>query len=174
MAIATINYSSITDTTAITWTLASLATSSTLLVGRESTIVDNTSNKFLDVLVSGQIMTGTTPTVDKSILIYVSTPLKVVASAFTLPIAGATALTGIDAAATFDINQRNKLQLADAINVAATSDRAYSFAFSIAQLFGGIMPLKWGLWVTHDTVAALNATAGNHWAHYIGIKADVT
>ena len=46
------------DTTALTITLASLATSSTLVAGRESTAVDNSSNVDEDHLVSGQITVG--------------------------------------------------------------------------------------------------------------------
>jgi hypothetical protein len=173
MSTASLNYSSTTDSTALTITIASLATSSSSLAGRESTVVDNTSNKYLDALVSGQITTGTTPTVNKTISIYVYAPLKVASSTFTYPIATTTALTAADAAATFEADQRNNLKLAAAMNVSATSDRAYSFAFSVAQLFGGVMPLKWGVWVTHDTGVNLNSTAGNHWIHYTGIKADV-
>ena len=174
MSLVTTSYSSITDTTALTITLASLATSASSVAGRNSTIVDNTSNKYVDFLVSGQITTGTTPTTAKTISIYVYSPIKVVTSTSSYPIATATALTETDAAATFEVDQRNALKLAASMGINATSDRAYSFSFSIAQLFGGVAPLKWGIWVTHDTAVNLNATAGNHWAHYTGIKYDIT
>jgi hypothetical protein len=174
MALVTTSYSSTTDTTALTITLASLATSSSSVAGRNSTIVDNTSNKYADVIVSGQITVGTTPTTAKTISVYVYAPIKVASSTFTYPIATTTALTETDAAATFEVDQRNNMKLAAAMNVVATSDRAYSFTFSLAQLFGGVVPLKWGVWVTHDTAVNLNATAGNHWIHYTGIKYDIT
>lgn len=174
MATASTNYSSVSDSTAITITLAGLATSSGLTAGRESTVVDNTTNKYLDALVSGQITTGTTPTVNTTIAVYVYTPLKVAGSTFTYPIATATALTAVDAAATFENGQLGgAVRFACAATVNATSDRAYNFSFSVAQLFGGVMPLKWGLWVAHSTVVNLNATAGNHYFHYVGIKADI-
>lgn len=173
MATATVNYSSTTDSTAITITLASLATSSTLVAGRESTVVDNTSNKYIDALVHGQITTGTIPTTAKTIAVYLYVPLKFASSSFTYPTAGTTALTGSDAAATFDAEQRSGgLIFAGAASTNATSDRAYSFAFNVAALNGGIMPVKWGLWVVHDTGVNLNSTAGNHWFHYTGIKFD--
>ena len=47
----------------LTITLASLATSSTLVVGRVSTQVDNSSNLYLDYLLSAKISTGTSLTV---------------------------------------------------------------------------------------------------------------
>lgn len=174
MSTVSTNYSSVSDSTAITITLASLATSSSLVAGRESTVVDNTTNKYLDALVTGQITTGTTPTVNTTIAVYVYTPLSVAGSTFVYPKATATALTAVDAAATFEAGQLgNAVRLAGAATVNATSDRPYNFEFSVAQLFGGIMPLKWGLWVVHSTGVALNATAGNHYFHYVGIKADV-
>ena len=169
--ILTPTYDSLTDSNAITITLASLATSATLVAGRESTIVSNVTNLFMDAIVSGQITTGTTPTTAKTIAIYVYAPLKNVTSTWTLPTATATALTGVDAAATFEAEQINQLRFAAAASPNATSDRAYSFApFSVAALFGGVMPLKWGLFVTHSTGVNLNATAGNHYFHYVGIK----
>lgn len=173
MATASTNYSSTTNTVDIPITLAGLATSATLVAGRQSTVVSNITNKFLDVAVTGQITTGTTPTTAKTLSVYIYVPIKVVDSVFTYPIAGATGLSEADAAATFSAEQRiGGLMFAQAAQINATSDRAYSFSFSVAEVVG-YMPLKWGLFVTHDTVAALNATAGNHWFHYTGIKAEV-
>lgn len=173
MATTSISHSSTTDSTAITITLASLASSSSY-AGRESTVIDNTSNLYLDALVTGQVTVGTSPTTAKGIYVYVYTPLKVASSTFTYPVATATALTGSDAAATFEIGQLGgAVKLAGVASTIGTSDRAYNFAFSVAQLFGGVMPLKWGLWVYHDTAVNLNSTAGNHWFHYTGIKATI-
>lgn len=45
---------------------------------------------------------------------------------------------------------------------ATTSNRPYPFAFSIAELFGGIVPKKAVVFVAHNTGAALNGTAANH------------
>lgn len=173
MSTVSTNYSSTTDSTALTITLASLANSTSWVAGRESTVVDNTSNKYIDALVSGQITVGTSPTSNTQVQIYVYAPLKVASSTFTYPIATATALTGSDAAATFEADQRNQLKWAASFNINSTSDRAYSFAFAVAPLFGGILPLKWGVWVSNGTGVALNATSGNHWIHYTGVKYDV-
>lgn len=164
-----IAYDSTSNTNAITITLASLATSATAVAGRESTVVDNSSNLYDDYLVSGQVTVGTTPTVNTQIQVWVYAPLKIASGTATYPIATATDLTGSDAAATFEVDQKNQLKRAAVANIIATSDRAYSFSFAIAPLFGGIVPVKWGIFVTHNTGVNLNATSGNHWFHYTGI-----
>lgn len=169
--VVTTTYASTTDSTAITITLAALATSATLVAGRESTVVDNTSNLYVDAILSGQITTGSSPTPNKSIEVWLYAPLKVAGGTFTYPTATTTALTGADAAATFVLNQKNQLALAWVITSVGTTDTKYAVGpLSVAAAFGGVMPLKWGLFVTHNTVVNLNATAGNHWMHYTGIK----
>lgn len=170
MATLSTSYASTTDTTALTITLASLATSSTLTVGRQSTVVDNSSNLYLDAILSGQITTGTSPT-GGLIQVWLWGLLKQASSAETYPIATTTALGATDAAATFDAEQRNRLALAASIAVNTTSDRAYAInPVGVATFFGGVLPMFWGVWVTHSTGVNLNSTAGNHWIHYVGLK----
>jgi hypothetical protein len=142
----------------ITVTLASLATSSTLVAGRESTAIDNTSNKYLDYLVSGKVTTGTTPTVAKSIYVFVY------ASMNDTP-AYPDVFDGTDSAETVTSAEvRNAgLVLGAIMQVTATSNVSYFVRpFSIANCFGGVLPKFWGLFVVHDTVAALHATSSNH------------
>lgn len=172
MTTSTINYSSTTDSTALTITLASLATSSTLVTGRQSTVVDNTTNKYMDAVVSGQITTGTSPTSGNTIAVYLFSDLSVSSSTFVFPKAGTTALGGGDGAATFDTEQKKgSVFLAQSVTINSTSDRPYSFKFSVREVLG-YMPLKWGLFVAHNTAVNLNSTSGNHWFHYTGIKFD--
>lgn len=173
--VTTTTYDSATDSNAITITLASLATSSTLVAGRASTVVSNTSNMFIDAIVSGSIKLGTTPTASKEIRVYVFSPLKVASSTFTYPTATATALTGSDEAATFEAEQLSQLRLAASVATVGTTGRIYDFQpFSVASLYGGVMPLKWGIFVTHSTAVNLDSTAGNHFFHYTGIKYTAT
>lgn len=155
---------------ALTITLASLATSSTLVAGRESTAIDNTSNKYLDALVGGKITTGTAPTTAKSILVYVyaslnDTPLY------------PDVFDGTDSVETVtstDIRNAS-LVLAAAMTTDATSDRTYWVRpFSVANCFGGVMPKFWGVFVTHDTAVNLNATGSNHALYYTPVYETVT
>lgn len=168
--VSTVTYDSLTDTNAITITLASLATSATLVAGRESTIVSNVSALYMDAIVAGQITTGTSPSA-ANIQVFVYAPIKNVSSTWTLPKAGGSVLTGADAAATFDAAQIQAIRLAYTTQTNTTSDRAYTVPpFSVAALFGGVLPIKWGLWIVHNTGVNLNSTGSNHWMHYTGIK----
>ncbi len=166
MATATMNYAA---SATITITLASLATSATFVAGRESTVIDNTSNKYLDARVGGVITVGTTPTINTQILVYVFAPIS---STPTYP----DVMDGTDSDETLTSVGvgRGFLRLAAILDVdATTSDRAYAFTFSVAQLFGGVMPSRWSVFVTHNTGVNLNSTGGNHVLSYEGVKIDI-
>jgi hypothetical protein len=159
-----------TSSIALTLGVASLASDTNLLAGRASTAVDNTSNLDLDHLVSGVVMTGTTPTVNTTIEVWAYASYKTASGTPTYP----DTITGTDANKTLT-NSGTKaaaLRLVASIVVTATSNVAYPFApVSIASLFGA-MPKFWGLFVVHNTGAALNSTAGNHDFQYERIQAQ--
>jgi len=174
MPTSSITYDSTANTNALTITLASLATSTGRLAGRQSAIVDNASARYNDFLLSGQVTVGTSPTTGRQIDVYVFAPTRIVGGTPSYPVATATALGESDAAATFEANQLSAMRLAGAMSNIATSDRVYTLLpVSVASLFGGVMPIKWGIFVTHDTAVNLNATAGNHFFHWTGIKYDI-
>lgn len=141
----------------VTITLASLATDANKLTGRESTAVDNSSNLFLDYLVSGKITAGTSPTASKSIEVWcvgswdgTSWP---------------DVFDGTDSAETITSADIKPLvcRLVASMPTSNTSDRTYHFGpVSVASLFGGMCPVKFSFFVTHDTAVNLNSTAGNH------------
>lgn len=155
---------------ALTISPASLASDGTLLAGRESTAWDNTSNKYLDLLIAGKITTGTSPTAAKNIEIWAYGQLE------DTPLYPDT-ITGSDSARTLtsrDILYAT-LRLVAAIPVDATSNRGYPFGpVSVAALFGGVLPKRGGIWVVHNTVAALHATGGNHAVYITPVYATVT
>lgn len=147
-----------------------VATSSSWTAGVESTAIDNSTNKYVDALVSGVWTCGTTPTANTTVIIYAyaqqdDTPTyqdvfdgtssaETVTSAGVL--AGAVRLLGV---LTVD---------------ATTSNRAYYLApTSVAQAFGGVLPQRWGLFIAHNTGVNSNSTAGNHVWKYQGVKYDV-
>ena len=166
MATTTVNYSS---NTTITMDLASLASSSTFVAGRESSQVDNTTNKYMDALVSGFVSVGTTPTANKTIAVYV---WGADTSLATTPI---DTLDGTDSAETLtNIGILNALRFGAAVSVpAATSDVQYAvLPFSVAALFGGVMPKYWGLFVAHDTGVNLRATLNTNSFEFVGVKFD--
>lgn len=170
MATQTINYSS---NTTITIGLATtpLASSSSFIAGRESNEIDNTSNKYVDALVQGKITVGTTPTVNTYINVYVW------GSDTSLATTAIDTLDGTDSDETLTNTGvlYSALRLGAVVTIGATtSNITYDVSpFSVAQLFGGVMPKFWGLYVAHNTGTALNSTAGNHAFSYNGIKYDI-
>lgn len=145
---------------AYTITLASLATSSTLVAGRQSTAVTN-SGEYLDATVTGRITVGTSPT-GGQIEIWVGAPID---STPTYP----TSFGASDAAVTVaSANFRDAaLRRGAVIYSDTTSDRPYDIApFSVAALFGGVLPEIHFVWVVHSTGVNLNATGGNHELNY--------
>ncbi len=143
---------------AMTITLASLATDANLLTGRNATVVDNTSNLYLNYMVAGKITTGTTPTDLKRIEVWAYGQLE---DTPTYP----DSFTGVDAAKTVTSANIKAAILYPVASLATgtTSDRTYWFGpRSLVSVFGGIIPKRWGIFVTHDTAVNLNATAGNH------------
>ena len=169
MTTLTVNYSS---NTAITIGLETtpLASSTTWVAGRESTQIDNTTNKYVDALLSGKVTVGTTPTTNTQIRIYVR------GAETSLATTALDVLDGTDSDETFtNAEMRDSvLRLAHVISVVSTtSNLTYNMPpTSVAMLFGGVMPKFWGLFVTHNTGVALNSTGSNHAFEYVGIKYD--
>ena len=134
--------------------LASLASSSTLVAGACSAVVDNTSNLNDDELITGIIKTGTSPTVSTFIEIWA---WGILDDTPTYP----DTIAGTDAAKTLtSLNTKlaGAFKRLVTITVDATSNATYPFEASLASAFDGYMPKKWGLWITQNTGAALNAT----------------
>lgn len=146
----------------VTITLTSLADGSF----RQSASVDNDTNAFFDAQVGGSIQVGTTPTAGENIQILAYASYD--GTNFT---AGAS---GSDAAYTAD-GEEGLLKLLEVIEVDATSDQDYVWGpVSVAQAFGGILPVDWGIIVKNDSGAALNATGTNNEVQFTGISFDTT
>lgn len=151
-----------TSNQAITITLASLAASAT--VGREGTAIDNTTNLFLDALVFLLIESGTVSG-NKQVLLY----------GYGSSDGGTTytdGATGSDAG--FTRKDPSNLRGPYVIPCPTNSVVYKAGPFSIAALFGGVLPDRWGIAVFNDTGAALSATAGNNKAFYQGVLAQYT
>ena len=141
----------------LTITLASLASDTNLLTGRESATIDNTTNLYLDILVSGKITAGTSPTAARSIEVWAVGSWD----GTNWP----DVFDGTESAETItsaDI-KASVCRYVAAMATANTSDRTYHFGpVSLASAFGGTLPPKVVLFVTHSTGVNLNSTAGNH------------
>lgn len=152
----------------LTLTLASLATDANLLVGRESTAVDNTTNLYRDYLLAGIITTGTSPTASKEIRVYVVGILNDA----TWP----DVFDGTDSGETVTTaNIRDSAcKVATVMYTSATSNEANPFGpISVAMLFGGSLPKKFVVFVVHNTGVNLNSTGGNHVVSVTGVYENV-
>lgn len=135
--------------------LASLATDTNLLAGWQSAFVDNATNLSDDELITGVIKAGSSaPTVNTTIEVWVYATLD---DTPTYP----DTITGSQGAVTLtSTNTKNSgLALAAVIVVDATANRLYALKpTSVASLFGGNMPKRWGVYITHNTAVALGTT----------------
>lgn len=152
-----IKYSSNTQ---ITMDLSALAASATFIAGVESNEIDNaTTNKYIDAIVRGLFVVGTTPTLPCQFNVYVwgadtslgTTPIDVLDGT-----SSAETLTN-----TTVLNSALKLAAAPPVLVNTSNISYYVSPFSVAQLFGGIMPKFWGLFCAHNMTAALKTDAAN-------------
>jgi len=147
-----------------------VASSSDFTAGVESTAIDNSSNLYVDALVAGTWTSGTTPTTNTQVCVYVYAQRD---DAPTYPdtIDGTSSAETITSAGIL----ASALRLLGVMTVDSnTSNRAYWLApCSVAQAFGGILPQRWGIFISHNTGVNSNTTAGNHVWKYQGVKYTV-
>lgn len=158
---------------AVTITLASLAASSTLLAGRESTAVDNgASNKYLDELLAGHFRGGAANLQAGAIRVAVvgnedDTP--------TWP----DVFDGTDSAETVTVQAMydSVCRLLAVISTDATQ-RTWPFGpRSVASCFDGVLPDQWLVFVSHNAHTSTNvwsATESDHAVKRTPIFATVT
>lgn len=142
--------------TALTITLGSLA-SSVAGVGRQSTLVDNTSNLYTSAQIALKITTGTTPTANTLIYVYLIRSDN----------AGTAIIDDGAGASDAGLTVINAPLLGTILVSAATSNTAYYGVFD-TKFLGSLGP-KWGVAVVNSTGAALNSTGGNHVVEFNGI-----
>lgn len=143
---------------AMTITIASLATSA-VGVGRQSDIVDNTTNRYPLVIVEYKIKLGTSPTGSKSVR-------------FILIRADADATPHRDYQA--GASDAGLTIFPEPVPVWVHPDAASPSTGDVLQ---GSFKIynpgpKWGIWVVHDTGVALDSTGGNHWMRYVGVNPE--
>lgn len=135
--------------TALTIAVNSLANSST--AGRQSTVVDNSSNLYNDALVSVKVTSGAS---------------GVSASGFVAVYAYASAddgvtYTGNAGASDAAITNATILRFLGRFAVVANSTVYVGGPFSVASAFGGCLPKSWGIAVLNSSGATLSATGNS-------------
>lgn len=149
-----------------TCSLASLASDTNLIAGRQGTAIDNSASALMDALVGGKVTTGTSPTASRVIEIWAFGSYD-----------GTTYSAGAGATdANFSpTGEKSQMRLLAVIDTDATSNHAYEWGpVSVAAAFGGIMPAKWGVFFVQNTGVALHATAGNHEVKHTPVTIDAT
>lgn len=156
-----------TSTTTVI-TLAALA-ASTAGAGRECTVIDNSSNLYLDAMlyIACKVASGTIG-MDKSIYVYLYGSED-----------GANfeevMVTGTDAAITFN-ETGNNLRLGGVLSfgTSTTGNMTQKMVIpSVAAVFGGVLPRKWGFVIKNATNIALSSTEGDHVHTYTGLYQSV-
>lgn len=144
--------------TALTCTLTSLASS--LTAGRASTYVDNSTDLNVDALVTVKVKTvaGTIAN-DRAVYVY--------AYGYDGSIYTANA-TGSDAAITLD--DPTTMQVLGMIPVPAANTTYQGGPWSLARLFGGVIPSRWGIVVRNYTGLALSATADDLSVRFLPVQ----
>ncbi len=146
---------------ALTHTVASLATSSGRTVGRVSTAYSNTTNLDEEVAASVLFTTGTTPTAGGIIEAWVFAQRE----DGTWPDIFTASYSGTDGG--FTVRSRDHLRagaaLLGAVSVLSTSDLPYILApRNVGQLLGLNLVRQFAVFVTHSTGVNANSTTGNH------------
>jgi len=138
---------------------------------RESTAVDNGTNRFIDAQVGGITQLGAVGA-DGTIDIFAYGTYD--GTNYT------AGMTGSDAAITWGTNTSVDgfldLRFLGSVAVDNTDDnddRKWG-PFSVAAAFGGALPSKWGIVIRNNTDIALHATGTNNEVQYIGVTVDIT
>ncbi len=150
-----------------TITLASLASDTNRLTGQEGTAVDNTTNLYLDYLLTGKVTQGTSPTAGQ---IDVSVVGMLDDSTWPDVFDGTNSAESVSTQNVFNAVCRIAASM---VTDTASNGVNYFGPVSVASFFGGAVPLQFVPFVAHNTVAALNATAGNQQITTKGVYATV-
>lgn len=143
---------------ALTITLASLA-NSTAGVGRQSTEIDNTTNRFNRLEISASIKLGTSPTSSAAVYLYLvrnnndGTPIR------------------DDGAGASDAAWTQKA--AQLVGVLPTGPSAATGDTLKGNFIVTDVGAKWSIGVVNSSGAALDSTGGNHVISYNGITIDI-
>jgi hypothetical protein len=144
----------------ITITVASLTNNS----ARQSTIVDNSTNVYLDALVQLKIKSAASST---SATGYINVyAIGTVDGGTTYTENAGASDTGIT------LTSPTNAILIGRLNVVANATTYYSTPMSVAAAFGGVLPDHWGIIVENKTGGTLDSTGGNHTVKYQGVYAQ--
>lgn len=158
MASRKIAYAASADLT-VTALNGAIASSTTWVTGWTSGTIDNTTNLYLDYLVSGKLVAESAGLTAGEVRVYVYAMMDDT----NWPDIFSAGTEGTEGAAT--VHDTNILaghcRLLWSCPTDTTASQVYPIAkSSVAALFGGVCPSKFAIYIAHSMVAALE-TAGN-------------
>ena len=147
-----------TEKQSITITLTSLASAA----AQASTVVDNTTNLYLDALVQiSALKTGASGTSANGYAnVYAYGTVDAADSLYP------EGITGTDGVITLTVP--TNLRLIGTLNAVVNATTYTSEPMSVAAAFGGVLPEKWGIVIENQTGHALDTVAGGS-AYYQGV-----
>jgi len=158
---------------ALTFDISSLATSSTFLVGYESNEIDNTTTRWDDIEISCDGILGhatTAPVVGQKIELYLWGSNVSLA---TTPIDTLDGVASAETLAHDAVRQSLRLAANPTVTVATAALKYPILPFSVAQFFGGNLPMFCGMYLAHNHAGAL-AAAQSALFTWRGIKYTAT
>lgn len=159
---ATTDKPSYGTSTAVTCTLASLASSAT--AGRRSNVIDNTSDLFLDAMLTIAVKTSSSALAnDKACYIYLF------GSEDGTVYDGSSAESNGSGDGAITIDDPTNMVGPFVLACPASSTTYRKVIKSVAAAFGGVLPRKWGFVVRNYTGQNLDSTEGNHQKTYTGL-----
>jgi hypothetical protein len=140
--------------------LNSLGSSAT--AGWQSTVVDNSSDRYLDAHVQVVVdMANTSPSNDQCLYVYAYGGL---ATTYTNPCTGTEGTITLTSISSTGQN----IRLIGVMPYTTADEVIESQPLSVASAFGGVLPVKWGLVIMNFTGAAI-AASGNS-VKWVGLQ----
>ena len=145
-----------------------LAHDANLLTGIEIAEIDNRTQQAEDIIVNILTTTGTNPVAGSRIEIWA---IAANASGNYPDVFDGTTSSETISSTTM---KSNICQSVVSFATTSTSNQAYGrYGISLRQVFGGVVPNRCVLFITHNTGVALNATAANHAMTYQYVTAEI-
>lgn len=149
-----------TSNQTISITIASLANGS----ANASTAIDNSTNLYMDALVSLKVKSPASST---------SSSGSVVLYAYGTADGGTTYTEGATGTlAGITLTSPTNARLLGVVNVVANGTTYIAGPFAVAAAFGGTLPEKWGVIMLNSTGGTLDSASGNHAMVYQGVYAQ--
>jgi hypothetical protein len=148
--------------TPITCTLNPAATGIGTNSARNSTVVDNTVNLFLDALVGVSVKTAAGSLATSP---YVNVYAYAIVDGTNYTDQDRMASAGLDGAFTLGGSPLN-VKLIGTVNLKTAATATYGGLFSVASAFGGSLPPKWGIVIENQSGLALDNSAPGAVSYY--------